>query len=139
MASGTRGTISRSAEHVTRPWEVTWRSPEQSRAIGILDAGLAVLLDIFAARRRLSLHDDNRCSTRSSFETSSKLLRNFVSDFRSPYRSLRPSHRVEPWDTLVQRRQRRKRCMRLGLIPVRDREEVIGAMVRVAVLDGGAQ
>lgn len=51
----------------------------------------------------------------------------------------RPSRWIQTWNPLVQRRHWREWVMRLRLIPIGYREEVVGAMVGIAMLDRGAQ
>src|SRR5947207_222777 len=51
-------------------------------------------------------------------------------------RIARPTDRVKPRDPLLQRGQRRKRRVRLRLVPVSYGREIVGAMVTMAVLDG---
>src|SRR5208337_1156332 len=51
----------------------------------------------------------------------------------------RPTDEMNPRDSLLHWRQRRKRGVRLRLIPIRNRGIVIGTVVRVAVFDGGPE
>src|SRR5947208_17170463 len=50
-----------------------------------------------------------------------------------------PRSTLFPYTTLFRSRQGRKRGVRFSLIPVGHRVVIVGAIVSVAVLDGGAQ
>src|ERR1700733_9740906 len=51
----------------------------------------------------------------------------------------RAAYRLEAWEALVDRRKRGELGVGFGLIPIGYGVEIVGAVVGVAVLDGGAQ